>query len=291
VLHLAETYSTIKASDPSATVLLGGLSGHFMEQYIDRLIDERAYRYFDAMNLHPYANSPDGVVARVRSARRHMSRAPGMASKPVWITEFGWQATWAGSFMYVPNEDVKANYLAQTIVKLREAGVNTPIFCYVWYEWADITRQGASNVNGFGFVRRASANAEPVRLPAYYALRSAATQERAAAGSGHEPSKARKSKPPTVASRSRLGAPAPPRMIEVEATRSSTSAPPSTPLQAPPGLPSSGTPAALPLGVSGALFVLLGAIGVIAGRRGLAPAPAPAPARASGNRAPGSGDT
>ena len=94
-----------------------------------------------------------------------------MASKPIWITEFGWQATWAGSFMYVPNEDIKANYLAQTVVKLREAGINTPIFCYVWYEWADITRQGASNVNGFGFVRRASANAEPVRLPAYFALR------------------------------------------------------------------------------------------------------------------------
>jgi hypothetical protein len=314
VLHLAETYSTIKASDPSATVLLGGLSGHFMDQYIDRLIDERAYRYFDAMNLHPYANNPDGVLARVRSAQRHMSRAPGMASKPLWITEFGWQATWAGSFMHVPSEEVKASYLAQTIVKLREIGINTPIFCYVWYEWADITREGASNVNGFGLVRRASANAQPVRLPAYYALRSVAMQERAAAGSDHAPLRARKS--PTVASRSRLGASAPPKMIDVEATRSSTSAPPSPPPRVRPGLPSSGTPAALPLAVSGALFVLLGAISVIAGRRGLAAghllrpperqdgsAPhrsrlpgadlahvAPAPARASGDCAPGSGD-
>jgi exo-beta-1,3-glucanase (GH17 family) len=314
VLHLAETYSTIKASDPSATVLLGGLSGHFMEQYIDRLIDERAYRYFDAMNLHPYANNPNGVVARVRSAQRHMSGAPGMTSKPVWITEFGWQATWAGSFMYVPNEEVKANYLAQTIVKLRETGINTPIFCYVWYEWADITRQGASNVNGFGFVRRASANAQPAKLPAYYALRSVAMQDRAAAGSDHEPSRARKS--PTVASRSRLGAPAPPKMIDVEAATSSTSAPPSGPSQVPPGLPSSGTLAALPLAVGGAFFVLLGAIGVIASRRSLAAGHlrpperqdggtldrsslpganfahvAPAPARASGDCAPGSGDT
>jgi hypothetical protein len=285
VLHLAETYSTIKASDPSATVLLGGLSGHFMEQYIDRLIDERAHRYFDAMNLHPYANSPDGVVARVRSARRHMSRAPGMASKPIWITEFGWQTTWASSFMYVPNEDIKANYLAETIGKLREAGVNTPIFCYVWYEWADITRQGANNVNGFGFVRRASANAEPVRLPAYYALRSVAMQERAAAGPGHEPSKARKSKSPTAASRSRLGAPAPPKMMDVEATRSSISTPPSAPPQVPAGQRSSGTTATLPLAVSGALFVLLGAIGVITSRRALA-AGHPSAARAQGGSTP-----
>jgi exo-beta-1,3-glucanase (GH17 family) len=261
VLHLAETYSTIKASDPSATVLLGGLSGHFMEQYIDRLVDERAYRYFDAMNLHPYANNPYGVVARVRSARQHMNRAPGMASKPIWITEFGWQATWAGSFMYVPGEEVKANYLAQTITKLRELGINTPIFCYVWYEWADITRQGASNVNGFGFVRKASANAQPVKLPAYYALRSVVMRDRVASGSEDEPSKARKS--PTV--RSRLGAPAPPKMIDVDATRSSTSAPPSVPL--PSGLPSSGTVAALPLAVSSAVFVLLGATGVIVSRR------------------------
>ena len=285
VLHLAETYSTIKASDPSATVLLGGLSGQFMEQYVDRLIDERAYRYFDAMNLHPYASNPHGVVARVRSAQQHMSRAPGMASKPVWITEFGWQATWAGSFMYVPSERIKADYLAQTIVRLRETGISTPIFCYVWYEWADITRQGASNVNGFGFVRRASANAQPVRLPAYYALRSVAMQARAAADPGHEPSRARRS--PTVASQSRLGAPARPKMIDVEATRSSVSAPPSAPLQVSAGLPSAGTPAALPLAVSGALLVLLGGIGVIASRRGLAPAPA----RASGDRAPGSADT
>jgi hypothetical protein len=287
VLHLAETYSTIKASDPSATVLLGGLSGHYMEQYIDRLIDERAYRSFDAVSLHPYASTPLGVVARVRSARRHMSRVPGMASKPVWITEFGWQSTWAGSFMYVPNEQTKANYLAQTIAKLRETGINAPIFCYVWYEWADITRQGASNVDGFGFVRRASADAQPVRLPAYYALRSVAMQGRAAAASGREPPTARRS-PTTVASRSRLGAPAPPKMIEVEATRSTTSAPSSGPLPVSPGLPSSGMPAALPLAGSGALFVLLGAIGIIASRRG--PAPASASARAPGDRPPGGRD-
>jgi hypothetical protein len=263
VLHLAETYSTIKAADPSATVLLGGLSGHFMEQYIDRLVDERAYRYFDAMNLHPYANNPHGVVVRVRSARQHMSRAPGMASKPVWITEFGWQATWAGSFMYVPSEDVKADYLTQTISELRKLGITTPIFCYVWYEWADITRQGASNVNGFGFVRKASASAQPVKLPAYYALRSVAMRERVASGSEDAPAKARKA--PT--GRSRLGAAAPPKMIDVDATRTSTSAPPSIPSQSPPGLPRSGTVAALPLAVSSAVFVLLGATGVIASRR------------------------
>jgi exo-beta-1,3-glucanase (GH17 family) len=266
VLHLAETYSTIKASDPSATVLVGGLSGHFMEQYIDQLADERAYRYFDAMNLHPYADNPLGVVTRVRSAQQHMNRSPGMASKPIWVTEFGWQATWPGSFMYVPSEEVKANYLAQTIPMLRKIGINTPIFCFVWYEWADITRPGASNVNGFGFVRRASANAQPVKLPAYYALRSVTTmQERAATGSDHQPSRARKS--PTVASRSRLGAPAPPKMMDMEATSSSTSAPPSLPSQLPPGLPSSGTVAALPLAIGSAVVVLLGAIGVIASRR------------------------
>jgi hypothetical protein len=271
VLHLAETYSTIKAADPSATVLLGGLSGHFMEQYIDRLFDEGAYRYFDAMNLHPYANNPHSVVARVRSARQHMSRSPGMASKPIWLTEFGWQATWPGSFMYVPSEEVKANYLAQTIPMLRKIGINTPIFCFVWYEWADITRPGASNVNGFGFVRRASANAQPVRLPAYYALRSVTMQARAAVGSGHQPSRARKAR--TVASR--LGAPAPPKMIDVEAASSSTSTPPSLPSQLPPGLPSSGTVAALPLAVGSAVVVLLGAIGVIASRRRGRPPSAP----------------
>jgi exo-beta-1,3-glucanase (GH17 family) len=314
VLHLAETYSTIKASDPSATVLLGGLSGHFMEQYIDRLVGERAYRYFDAMNLHPYGDNPHSVATRVRSAQQHMNRARGMASKPIWITEFGWQTTWPGSFMYVPSEEVKANYLAQTIPTLRKIGITAPIFCFVWYEWNDITRQGASNVNGFGLVRRASANAPTVRLPAYYALRSVAMQERAVAGSDHEPSRARKS--PTVSSRSRLGAPAPPKMMDVEATRSSTSVPPSAPPRVSPGLTSSSTPATLPLAVSGALFVLLGAIGLIASRRGLAaghPRPpkrrdertpdrsrlpgtdlahvAPAPARASGDPAPGSGDT
>jgi Glycosyl hydrolase catalytic core len=263
VLHLAETYSTIKASDPSATVLLGGLSGHFMEQYIDRLIDERAYRYFDAMNLHPYATNPHRVVARVRSAQRHMSRAPGMASKPVWITEFGWQTTWPGSFMYLPSEEVKANYVGQTISMLRKIGINTPIFCFVWYEWADITRPGASNVNGFGFVRKASANAQAVKLPAYYALRSVAMQDRVASGSDHQPSRARKAR--TVASR--LGAAAPPKMIDVEAASSSTSAPPSLPSQLPPGLPSSGTVAALPLAVGSAVVVLLGAIGVGVSRR------------------------
>ena len=61
VSHLQDGFETVKATDPVATVLFGGLSEWTVERYMDVLITTEAYRYFDIMSFHPYGYDPDRV--------------------------------------------------------------------------------------------------------------------------------------------------------------------------------------------------------------------------------------
>jgi exo-beta-1,3-glucanase (GH17 family) len=113
-------------------VLIGGLSEHAAERYVEEL--ERhgmAWRFFDAFAFHPYASTPQKVLGRLNAIRAVLARDPHLASKPVWITEVGFHAE-QKNFPYpgkTPNEQVKASYLTQTYTALRDAGISAPIFC------------------------------------------------------------------------------------------------------------------------------------------------------------------
>ena len=172
--HLADTYDTIKAEDSTATVLLGGLSQHGAVEYLERLVDDRvngkpAYHYFDAVNIHPYGDTPDDVVAEVEAVQQRMASVPQLAEKPLWITEFGWQTSWKDYHRYVASEEIKAQYLVEAIRKLRAIGIETPIIVYVWRDDGFTRGDVGGEGSGFGLTTKRS---EGFYLPAFYRLQS-----------------------------------------------------------------------------------------------------------------------
>ncbi len=88
------TYETIKAIDPEAVVVYGGLAGAAFD-YCQQTLQAGAGQYFDVMNIHPYR----GGLTSVQEIRRFLSDIQRFhdltvkycgEDKPLWITEMGW---------------------------------------------------------------------------------------------------------------------------------------------------------------------------------------------------------
>ncbi len=163
VLYLEQCYQTIKGQDPTATVLLGGLSEAHSQRFLQQLLVDKAYRYFDGLSFHPYAQDPTAVIDTVDTLRLFVARDPRFRAKSIWITEVGFQhePNWTRIPSFVPSEQQKAEYLTQTMEQLRRDGVTEPIFWYTLHE--------GSVVNGFGLERKDPATLQTTYLPAFYA--------------------------------------------------------------------------------------------------------------------------
>ena len=86
----------ISAADPSAQVVLGGLSTHGLPGFLARLA--RAHpalrQRLQAVGYHPYGGGPGGglavTFARIRHLRSTLRRLFGSRPLPIEITETGW---------------------------------------------------------------------------------------------------------------------------------------------------------------------------------------------------------
>lgn len=88
----------IHATDPRATVILGGLFGRPLQippnvssgDFLSRLYRARhVKRYFDGVALHPYVADAAAMRPQIRNLRRIM-RIHHDARTPLYITELGW---------------------------------------------------------------------------------------------------------------------------------------------------------------------------------------------------------
>jgi hypothetical protein len=124
---LEAAYPAVKAGDPSAAVVFGGLS------FNDYRYLEGVYaaapdigRYFDVMATHPYTNGaaapeditrdPDGRISEYSFPAYREVRAAMLAhgdDKPIWFTEFGWSTTTAGGTLGGVSEQTQADYLTR----------------------------------------------------------------------------------------------------------------------------------------------------------------------------------
>jgi hypothetical protein len=103
---LKAVYPAIKAADPGATVLLGGLTGNDYT-YLDQVYAAGGAGSFDAVGVHtdtacnlvsPYSYFRDGgrisqwSFLSYREVHQTMA-AHGDGAKPIWMTELGWSTT------------------------------------------------------------------------------------------------------------------------------------------------------------------------------------------------------
>ena len=142
----------IRAADPAARVVLGGLiyqplASSGAERYLEDLYRARPGigAAFDVLALHPYAvyppHSPPDIdlpsssevsvqrmVARVRRVMTFYGEPP---DKPIWVTEIGWPIYQAMG--HAVDEDQQARWLVRAVLSLLGAGVSR----VYWYTLVD----------------------------------------------------------------------------------------------------------------------------------------------------------
>jgi len=122
-------YTGIKAGDPGATVVSGGVSGANAE-WLQRLYAAGAAGWFDALALHPYqgpaAEPPEAPpadhpyrIANVQRVREVMV-ANGDGDRPIWFTEFGWTTGAGEGWQAGVDEATQAEYLGRAIAMIQD---------------------------------------------------------------------------------------------------------------------------------------------------------------------------
>jgi hypothetical protein len=166
---LKATYQTIKAIDPAAKIVLGGLANAGFNadgsNYLQRLYDLGGAAYFDVVSIHIYSNPEDGIapVAKDVTAIRALMDAHGDKNKPLWLTEIGWSdAPNAWGAPTVSQADI-ASFLTAVYSAPMPADV---IF---WYNFRNIFANSPDVEHNFGLV-----NADFSPKPAFNAYKALA---------------------------------------------------------------------------------------------------------------------
>jgi hypothetical protein len=129
---LQETYRSLKAANPSMTVL-GGAAVPIPLDYFGKLFEKGALDAMDAVVIHPYRRQPEGVEQQIASLRQLMTRYG--TAKPIWATEFGDLAD-----MRKSRDDV-ARYLVRMSVLLLSAKVDR-LYWYLMRDYQEFTGLG-----------------------------------------------------------------------------------------------------------------------------------------------------
>lgn len=148
---LKRAHRAIKAVDPDAIVVSGGVSGTGRgADFIHRMLDLGGGQYFDALGVHGYV--PLGEIDGESFRSDHWARLRAVrerSGKPFWVTEFGWATRDVG-------EAEQANLLARHAPMLFDLGGVERIFFFQFKDPGDIpdyyglTRADGSKKPAFG---------------------------------------------------------------------------------------------------------------------------------------------
>jgi hypothetical protein len=164
---LKAAYSAVKAADPSATVVMGGLTGNDYN-FLSQVYADGGAGSFDAVGVHtdtacdvvsPYdiLRDPNGLIdpdsfLGYREVHAVMA-AHGDANKPIWMTELGWSTTSAlcdtgvfeGQKQGGVPPAVQATYLSQALHCLTQDSSIVPVG--IVYDLEDQGGGAASRAN------------------------------------------------------------------------------------------------------------------------------------------------
>ena len=144
-LYLAARQA-IHAADPTAIVLVGGLSDpvHFLPAMV--AADPAVRGRIDAVAIHPYAVTPLAVLARIVQTRRALD-ALGLASVALYVTEFGWTTSPRGALDWAPPR-LRPGYIEGTLEALPRVGCG--VAAAILYTWFSPARNPADSQQWFG---------------------------------------------------------------------------------------------------------------------------------------------
>jgi hypothetical protein len=170
---LRAAHEAVKAADPGATVVLGGLTGND-SAYLRELYADGARGSFDAVGVHTdtACNVTSPYVFEYNIGTKTINQyfflgfisvhatmvAAGDGSKPIYMTELGWSSTttecetghWAGQKLAGVTEQTQATYMRQAFHCLA-----LPRYSYVKAAmWFELTNNSASTapIDNFGLL-------------------------------------------------------------------------------------------------------------------------------------------
>jgi hypothetical protein len=141
--HLLKLISKeIRANDPRATVVLAGLPegrrGVRRTTYLSRLyrVSRNVKGYFDAVAIHPYARTHNGVKDAIVKLRAVMRRH-GDSKTSLWITESGWATGGKPGFTVTTTagQATKLRNLFRMVLSIRKRYRITRV---IWFNWRDL---------------------------------------------------------------------------------------------------------------------------------------------------------
>jgi endo-1,4-beta-mannosidase len=144
---LKATSAAIKAADPTAKVVLGGLA-NADSGYLKSLYDLGAAPYFDVASIHLYSYPAHGIdpVVNAVSAIRALMNTNGDSAKPLWLTEIGWSdAPNAWGAPTVSQSDIASFVTAVYTAPL-------PADLIFWYNFRNIFPNSGDVEHNFGLV-------------------------------------------------------------------------------------------------------------------------------------------
>jgi len=156
---LKESYQVIKESDPSAKVVLGGLTSEALFP-LKNIYRNGGKDYFDVVNIHPFTNPlAPGRLQRVKviykNIRKEMVKN-GDGHKKIWFTEIGCPGVkeavkangwWEGKS---PTEKQQARWVREIYSELLSLEDVEKIF---WAFFRDTKEHFKNGVDYFGLVR------------------------------------------------------------------------------------------------------------------------------------------
>jgi hypothetical protein len=158
---LVAAYAAIKAVDPSAFVISGGLApgvtngiNYSPTDFLKAMYADGAKGSFDALGYHPYSFPavPDtyepwsgwSQMARTSPSIKGVMASNGDGSKQVWITEFGAPTSGPSNVGLA----AQSTALHQAITYARKVNWIGALYIYTWQD----TATGPSIDNGFGLL-------------------------------------------------------------------------------------------------------------------------------------------
>jgi hypothetical protein len=139
----------VEAADPSAQVVLGGLSAIGVKGFLARMVraQPRLRERLEAVGFHPYGGGDHAglstTYARIRALRAALDRLVPDHPVPIEITETGWAVP------PVP-ESWRSRRLARLATEL--PGSNCEITRFIVFDWRN-DRSSPPSTKGFGIVR------------------------------------------------------------------------------------------------------------------------------------------
>ncbi|MBC7231291.1 MAG: beta-galactosidase [Actinobacteria bacterium] len=155
---LAAASAEIRAADPSAAVVMGGVAG-LGPDYLDACLSLGAAEYIDAIAYHPYAETvgeegqppEDTYRPKERLCRNLVAFVHWLVSLytakdlQVWITEVGWPTSPEAPSGV--DEDTQADYLLRTLINYASTDVDRVI-------WFNLRDTHLNDWDRYGLLRR-----------------------------------------------------------------------------------------------------------------------------------------